>query len=312
MSPPLWRIGLAFTAIYLIWGSTFLATRFAVQALPPFFVAGFRFFLGGLILFLLGRARSSEPLTRAHWIAAAKLGVLFFVICHGAVSWAAQHVPSGVAALLMASIALWTAVVERLLQTQTRPGIRVLLSLAGGFVGLAILVLKPESLAGSTQAQTASFAVLGGALTWAVATVLSPRTLRPQSNFTSAGMQMLCGGGLLLLFSAIFAPPSLDRVTTVTVGALAYLTVVGALVGFLSYTYLLQHVPPTKVATYAYVNPVVALLLGWALAGETISAQSLVASLVVLAAVANIVLSRSTADAPRRAHTRPVPAEQGA
>ncbi len=312
MSPPLWRIGLAFTAIYLIWGSTFLATRFAVQALPPFFVAGFRFFLGGLILFLLGRARSSEPLTRANWIAAAKLGVLFFVICHGAVSWAAQHVPSGVAALLMASIALWTAVVERLLQTQTRPGIRVLLSLAGGFVGLAILVLKPESLAGSTQAQTASLAVLGGALTWAVATVLSPRTVRPQSNFTSAGMQMLCGGGLLLLFSAIFSPPSLDRVTTVTVGALAYLTVVGALVGFLSYTYLLQHVPPTKVATYAYVNPVVALLLGWALAGETISAQSLVASLVVLAAVANIVLSRSTADAPRRPHSRPVPAEQGA
>lgn len=312
MSPPLWRIGLAFTAIYFIWGSTFLATRFAVQALPPFFVAGFRFFLGGLILFLLGRARSSEPLTHAHWFDAAKLGLLFFVICHGAVSWAAQHVPSGVAALLMASIALWTAIVERLLQTQTRPGGRVLFSLGGGFVGLAILVIKPESLAGSTQAQTASLAVLGGALTWAVATVLAPRTLRPPSNFTSAGMQMLCGGAILLLGSALFTPPSLDRVTSVTVGALAYLTIAGALVGFLSYTYLLQHFPPTKVATYAYVNPVVALLLGWALAGETISAQSLVASLVVLASVATIVLSRSAAVSPRWPNSRPVPAEQGA
>jgi len=312
MSPPLWRIGLAFTAIYFIWGSTFLATRFAVQALPPFFVAGFRFFLGGLILFLLGRARSSEPLTHAHWFDAAKLGLLFFVICHGAVSWAAQHVPSGVAALLMASIALWTAIVERLLQTQTRPGGRVLFSLGGGFVGLAILVIKPESLAGSTQAQTASLAVLGGALTWAVATVLAPRTLRPPSNFTCAGMQMLCGGAILLLGSALFTPPSLDRVTSVTVGALAYLTIAGALVGFLSYTYLLQHFPPTKVATYAYVNPVVALLLGWALAGETISAQSLVASLVVLASVATIVLSRSAAVYPRWPNSRPVPAEQGA
>ncbi len=312
MSPPLWRIGLAFTAIYFIWGSTFLATRFAVQALPPFFVAGFRFFLGGLILFLLGRARSSEPLTHAHWFDAAKLGLLFFVICHGAVSWAAQHVPSGVAALLMASIALWTAIVERLLQTQTRPGGRVLFSLGGGFVGLAILVIKPESLAGSTQAQTASLAVLGGALTWAVATVLAPRTLRPPSNFTCAGMQMLCGGAILLLGSALFTPPSLDRVTSVTVGALAYLTIAGALVGFLSYTYLLQHFPPTKVATYAYVNPVVALLLGWALAGETISAQSLVASLVVLASVATIVLSRSAAVSPRWPNSRPVPAEQGA
>lgn len=311
MPAPLWRIGLAFTAIYLIWGSTFLATRFAVQALPPFFVAGFRFFLGGLVLFAIGRSRSREPLTRTHWVNAAKLGLLFFFMCHGAVSWAAQHVPSGVAALLMASIALWTAVVERFLQTHTKPGRRVLLSLGGGFIGLAVLVLKPESLAGSTQGRTASLAVLFGALTWAIATVLSSRATRPQSNFTSAGMQMLCGGGALILLSAMLQPPSLDRVTPVTVWAIAYLTIVGALVGFLSYTYLLQHVPPTKVATYAYVNPVVALLLGWALAGETISARSLIASLFVLAAVANIVLSRS-APAPRRANPLTVPAEQGA
>lgn len=312
MPAPLWRIGLAFTAIYLIWGSTFLATRFAVQALPPFFVAGFRFFLGGAILFLLGRHRSPEPLTRAHWLHAVKLGILFFVLCHGAVSWSAQHVPSGVAALLMASIALWTAVVERLLQTHTRPGARVLLSLFGGFLGLAILVLKPESLAGSTSARSASLAVLGGALTWAIATVLAPRSPRPQSNFTSAGMQMLCGGGILIVLSALFSPPSFDKVTLTTVGALAYLTVIGAIVGFLSYTYLLQHVPPTKVATYAYVNPVVALLLGWALAGETISARSLLASFVVLAAVANIVLTRSATPPPIRPNPIAVPAEQGA
>jgi drug/metabolite transporter (DMT)-like permease len=312
MPPPLWRIGLAFTAIYLIWGSTFLATRFAVQALPPFFVAGFRFFLGGLVLFAMGRSRSPEPLTRAHWINATKLGLLFFFICHGAVSWAAQHVPSGVAALLMASIALWTAVVERFLQTNTKPGRRVLLSLGVGFIGLAVLVLKPESLAGSTQGRTASLAVLCGALTWAVATVLASRTERPQSNFTSAGMQMLCGGGALIVLSLLVQPPTLERITPVTVWALGYLTIVGALVGFLSYTYLLQHVPPTKVATYAYVNPVVALLLGWALAGETISARSLVASLLVLAAVANIVLSRSTPVTPRRPTPLPVPAEQGA
>jgi drug/metabolite transporter (DMT)-like permease len=312
MPAPLWRIGLAFTAIYLIWGSTFLATRFAVQALPPFFVAGFRFFLGGLVLYVIGRSSSREPLTRTHWLNAAKLGILFFFLCHGAVSWAAQHVPSGVAALLMASIALWTAVVERFLQTHTKPGRRVLLSLAGGFIGLAVLVLKPESLAGSTQGRAASLAVLFGALTWAIATVVSSRSVRPQSNFTSAGMQMLCGGGALILLSCVLQPPSFERVTAVTVWSIAYLTIVGALVGFLSYTYLLQHVPPTKVATYAYVNPVVALLLGWALAGETISARSLIASLFVLAAVANIVLSRSAPVPPRRPTSISVPAQQGA
>lgn len=312
MTAPLWRIALSFSAIYLIWGSTFLATRFAVEVLPPFFVAGFRFFAAGLILFLIGRIRCRERLRRDHWINAARLGLLFFFFCHGAVSWAARHVPSGVAALLMASIALWTAVGERLLQTQTRPGRRVLLSLAGGFTGLAVLVWQPEALAGSTQARAASLAVLVGALTWAAATVMASRTERPRSSFTSAGMQMLCGGGALMLVSAMGQRPSLGTITPVAAGALGYLTLVGALVGFLSYTYLLEHVPPTKVATYAYVNPVVALLLGWAVAGEILTPRSLIASLIVLAAVASIVLSRPATAPQRQPLPLPLPSEQGA
>lgn len=312
MSASLWRIGLGFTAIYLIWGSTFLATRFAVEVLPPFFVAGFRFFFGGLLLFALGRQRCRERLTGVHWIKSAQLGLLFFFCSHGAVSWAAQHLPSGVAALLMASIALWTAVVERFLQTHTRPGRRVLLSLVGGFAGLAVLVVRPEALPGSTQGQAASLAVLCGALTWAIATVMASRAERPQSNFTSAGMQMLCGGGALLVLSAVFQRPALAGVTPAAIEALAYLTLIGAVVGFFSYTYLLQHVPPTKVATYAYVNPVVALLLGWALAGESITPRSLIASLIVLAAVASIVLSRPAVSPPCRRTPLTLSAEQGA
>src|SRR5450432_401920 len=165
------KIALAFAAIYVIWGSTFLATRYAVVTIPPFFVAGTRFFLAGLVLFAFARIRNREPLTARTWLSAAAMGTLFFVICHGGVSWAAKHVPSGVSALLMSSISMWTAILEIAGRSRTRPGRRVMVSLMVGFAGIALLVVRPEVLAGSHAGSLSALVVLAGAFSWAAGTV---------------------------------------------------------------------------------------------------------------------------------------------
>lgn len=289
------KIALAFLAIYLIWGSTFLATRFAVQSIPPFFVSGTRFFLAGVVLFIIGRLRFKGRITGRMWLSAAGLGSLFFLICHGGVSWAARHVPSGVSALLMSSIAMWTAIIELALRTRTRPGTRILISLAAGFAGIALLVIKPEVLAGSRVGSTGAMIVLAGAFSWALGTVLSRRVPLPDSTILSSGMQMMCGGGLLLALGGITGQASgfqLAAISQASLLAMLFLTLIGSLVGFTCYLWLLGVCPPTHVATYAYVNPLVAVFLGWAIAGERLAPSSLLASIIVIASVCVVVTSR--------------------
>jgi drug/metabolite transporter (DMT)-like permease len=290
------KIALGFLAIYLIWGSTFLATRYAVQTIPPFFVSGSRFFLAGVILFVFSQVRSREPITASMWGAATVMGAAFFTICHGGLSWAAQHVPSGILALLMASTSMWTALIEILSRSKTRPGMRVILSLLVGFLGIALLVFRPELLAGSHVGSFGAIVALTGAFSWAVGTVFTKRLPHPKSTILSAGMQMMCGGALLLLTALLsgqatgWSPAHISQPSLVAMG---YLTLIGSLVGFSCYMFLLGHVAPTQVATYAYVNPIIALFLGFAIAGERFTTRSLIASVVVIASVANIIMARS-------------------
>ncbi|MCU1259411.1 MAG: hypothetical protein JWO80_2296, partial [Bryobacterales bacterium] len=255
------KIALAFAAIYIIWGSTFLATRYAVVTIPPFFVSGTRFFLAGLALFVFARLRNREQLTWRTWLSAAAMGTLFFVICHGGVSWAAKHVPSGVAALLMSSISMWTAILEIAGRSKTRPGARVMVSLLVGFAGIALLVVHPEVLAGSHFGTLSGLVVLVGAFSWAAGTVLTKKMPLPSSVILSAGMQMLCGGGLLILLGMVTgqgAGWSVESISSQSFLAMVFLTLIGSLVGFTCYIWLLGHCPPTQVATYAYVNPIIA------------------------------------------------------
>jgi drug/metabolite transporter (DMT)-like permease len=306
-----WKIALAFAAIYLIWGSTFLATRFAVMTIPSFFVAGIRFFVAGVVLFLIGRMRHREKLTWQNWRAATCMGALFFLICHGGVSWAARHVPSGISALLMSSISLWTGLIEWIRRSETRPNKLVGISLAVGFLGIATLVVRPEVLAGSQVGSLGALVVVVGAFSWSLGTVFARKVDLPSSVVVSSGMQMICGGGLLLLagtLSGQAASLSLAALTPTAMTSMLFLTLIGSLVGFTCYIWLLGVVSPTLVATYAYVNPIVAVFLGWALAGERLTARSMIASSVVLLSVAMIITSRKSAANSRKFEVAPLPA----
>ncbi len=289
------KIAFAFAAIYLIWGSTFLATRYAVTVIPPFFVSGTRFFIAGVVLFTYARISTKEPLTWRNWQAATLLGALFFLICHGGVSWAAKHVPSGISALLMASISMWTALIELVRRSESRPRRLVIVCLLTGFIGMALLVARPQMLAGSHVGSMGAIVVLVGAFSWALGTVLTRKVDLPSSTILSASMQMICGGALLLILGAASGQAADFHLSSVTRPALlgmVFLTFIGSLAGFTCYIWLLSHCSPTRVATYAYVNPIVALFLGWAIAGEQLTERSLLASLIVVGSVAVIISSR--------------------
>lgn len=297
------KIAIAFCAIYVIWGSTFLATRFAVKTIPPFLVSGSRFFLAGAVLFFFARTRNRERITARMWASASAMGTLFFVICHGGLSWAAQHIPSGISALLMASVSMWTAVIEIVIRSRTRPGRRVIVSLLVGFVGLLLLIVKPEVLAGSHVGSLGAVVALVGAFSWALGTVLAKKVPLPKSTVLSAGMQMMCGGGLLLIAAIVSGQAdgwSPAVITSQGLWAMLFLTLIGSLVGFTCYIWLLGHCPPTQVATYAYVNPIIALILGWAIAGEQMTERSLIASVIVVGSVASIITARKVSQARER------------
>jgi drug/metabolite transporter (DMT)-like permease len=292
------RVALAFLAIYLIWGSTFLATRYAVETIPPFFVSGTRFFLAGLLLVIYSQIRYPERITWRQAAASVWMGTLFFLICHGGVSWAAQFVPSGVSALLMSSISLWTAVIEVVRGHSTRPGLRTMVALVIGFAGIALLVIHPEVLAGREPGSLGALIVLGAAVSWAAGTVLAKSVPKPSSTALAAGMQMTAGGGLLLVAGAISGQSAKLHWTAITptaIWAMVFLTLIGSLVGFTCYLWLLGRISPTRVATYAYVNPIVALLLGWMFGGEHPGMWSIVASVIVIGSVATVISSREPA-----------------
>jgi drug/metabolite transporter (DMT)-like permease len=299
----------AFLSIYLIWGSTFLATRFAVATIPPFFVSGTRFFLAGLVLFAFAQLRNPTRLTWRNWVAATSMGALFFLICHGGVSWAAQHVPSGVSALLMSSISLWTALLELLIRSSTRPNRRMLTALFIGFIGMVMLVIRPEVLAGSKVGSLGAVVVLIGAFSWGLGTVLTRRMPLPKSPILASGMQMIGGGGLLLVAGMVSGQGNgfrLSQVSSASLWSMVFLTLIGSLVGFTCYVYLLSVSTPTRVATYAYVNPIIALFLGWIIGGEHPSTLSLIASGVVIASVATVISSKEKAAAERSARSVPM------
>ena len=292
MSEGRFRLLTAFVVVYVIWGSTYLAIRFAIETLPPFGMAGVRFVAAGAILYAWARWRGAPRPVRANWIAAAVVGALLLVGGNGGVVWAEQKVPSGLAALLVATEPAWVVVLDWLRPGGHRPGVAVVGGLVVGFLGVGLLV-SPTDLIGGGQVDPAGALILVlASVAWAVGSLYTARGAPlPRSPMLSTGMQMLMGGGMLLLVGTAagewgrFDPAA---VTMKSVLALAYLLIFGAILGFTAYTYLLKNTTPARASTYAYVNPGIAVLLGWLLAGEALSPRVVLASLTIIAAVALI------------------------
>ena len=294
-------VPLAFAAVYILWGSTYIGIRIAIESFPPLAMAAIRHSMVGLILYPILRIKTGIRPTAANWWTAAVTGVTLLCITNGGLSWAEQRVPSGIAALLVATLSLWLVILDWLRPRGTRPVPRVFAGLILGFVGLALLV-GPANLGGARRSDLVGTGVLlVGALLWAGASLYSKQRIMPSSPLLVVGMQSLAGGAALWIAAIVSGEVRGLHFATISGRswmALIYLIVFGSGMGFTAYLYILKHSTASKVATYAFVNPVVALFLGWMLAGETITMRTALAAAVILTAVV-LVISAPRADAAK-------------
>ncbi len=278
------KLALAFTSIYLVWGSTYLAIRYAVETIPPLITAGIRHTTAGGILLAWTYARGYRP-TRQNWIAGAIVGALFFLVGHGTLHWAEQHVASGLAALLIATEPMFILLLSWANRQQKISRISAL-GLACGVVGVAILT--GAELSSKDTSLIGIGAVLLGSLAWAAGVVISPKLKLPTDALARTAVPLVCGAVMLLMAAGVtgeFHELHWSAVSLKSILGLAYLIVFGSIVAFTAYTWLLQRCPPTLVATHTYANPIVAVLLGWLLASEPLTWRVVLASVAILGAI---------------------------
>ncbi len=289
------RVVAAFAAVYIIWGSTYLAILYAIETLPPLVMAGVRFLIAGGVLYTWAYFRGAERPTFVNWRAAGIVGALLLLGGNGAVVWAEQRVPSGIASLLVATLPLWMVLLEWSRPEGRRPTIGVAAGIALGLAGLMVLIGPGLTSATGGVDPVGAGVLLFGSLSWAAGSLYARGAPLPKGGTLATGMEMLAGGALLLLAglargeAAAWDPGAVSASSLI---ALLYLITFGSLIGFTAYIWLLGVVQPAHVATYAYVNPIVAVLLGWAIAGETITSRTLVAAAIIVGAVALITSRR--------------------
>jgi drug/metabolite transporter (DMT)-like permease len=292
------RLVAAFAAVYVIWGSTYLAIRFALETLPPMLMVGARFLVAGAVMLLWARWREHRHPVATDWRTGAVSGTLMLAVGNGAVVFAEQKVPSGIAALLVAVVPIWMVMLDWMRPGGRTPRGPVFAGLALGLAGLVLLV-GPGALHGASGIDLLSVGVLlCGSLGWAIGSLYTQHAPRPTSGSVGAATQMLAGGVVSVIVGLLHGEASrldLAHASTLSVVSLLYLIVFGSLVAFTAYLYMLSHTTAAKAATYAYVNPVVAVLLGWAFANEPVTARTLVAAAVILAGVAIITLMKESA-----------------
>jgi drug/metabolite transporter (DMT)-like permease len=292
----------AFFAVYIFWGSTYLAIKFAIQSLPPFLMAGTRFALAGLILFLIARfSKDYERPKLVHWRTSFIVGTLLLLGGNGLVVFAQQYITSSMTALLVATEPFWVVLLGWVWLKSGRPNWKVFAGLFVGFLGVWFLIAGRGAggFFGAGSGQMIGYAaVIGAALSWAAGSVYGLGAPTPKSSLLTAGMQMLSGSmslfvvGILRNEWASFDPAA---VTQASVAALFYLLIFGSLLGFTAYSWLLKNAQPSMVATYAYVNPVIAVLLGWSIAGESLTAQMLIGAFIIVVSVALITSKKDEA-----------------
>ena len=296
--PQRWMTLLAFAVIYFVWGSTFLAIRVGVREVPPLLLAGMRFFAAGIVLYAWMRAAGTASPTRREWAAVTLLAALIFLVDYGLVFWAEQRVPSGITAVMLATIPVVTALLEILILRTHKLTLRLGCALVVGLAGVAVLVSRSVGFGDAPIERSGAIALVVGAISWSLASVLTRKLSLPESKVISSGAQMLVGGILLMVAAALFGEFRSFHWQSVSVGAwlaLAYLTVAGSIVAFTAYVWLIHHESPTKVGTYAYVNPVVAVLVGYFLGGESLAARTVLGTLLVLVSV--VVITTTPRDA---------------
>lgn len=283
-------VGLAFAAIYVIWGSTYLAIAYAVETIPPLSMMGVRFLAAGMVLYGWARVRGAPRPRAEHWRGAAEIGAALFLVTHGLIGWAEVRMPSGLAALLGSTVPFWMVVLSWAGEGR-RPGRRVVRGIATGLLGVTVLVW-PGLRGDGTVDLAAAAAVLVAALAWSWGSLRAKRVAQPASQAMATSLQLLAGGALLVLSGAAVGEVGavrLDGIAARSLLALGYLVVFGSIVAYSAYAWLLRTVSPTRVATHAFVNPIVAVTLGW-FAGEPVGMRTLVAALMIVAAVVWIVL----------------------
>ncbi len=299
LRPPAWKTVLAFAIIYFVWGSTFLAIRVGVREVPPLLLASMRFFIAGVVLYGWMRLKGTPSPSRREWAAASVLAVCIFVLDYGLLFWAEQRVPSGIAAVMLATIPVFMSLSEIIFLRTQRLTVRLALALLVGIGGVAVLVSRSVGLGEEPINRAGAVALVVAAISWSVASALTRKLPLPASKPMSSGAQMLAGGIMLALAAAIFGEFRGFHIQAVSRGAwyaLAYLIVAGSIVGFTAYVWLIHHESPTKVGTYAYVNPVVAVIVGYFLGGETIGPRTLLGTLLVLVSV--ILITTTSARKP--------------
>lgn len=284
---------IALTTVYIVWGSTYLAIRYAVETLPPFLMASLRFWVAGAFLYIWLRMRGSAKPQRPHWRSAFIIGGFLLVGGNGLVVWGEKTVPSNLTALLVSMAPLWMAIFDWIRPGGRRPSTMTLFGLVLGFVGLVVLIgVHNLTLPGAITPGLLS--ILGAAVLWAIGSVYSKRAPLPDSPFMATAIEMLAGAALLLITSFLlgeFRGFSVHAVSKVSWMALIYLIFIGALVGFTAYVWLLRNAPLSVASTYAYVNPLVAVFLGWLIAGEQLSGNAVTGGAIILVSVALITMS---------------------
>jgi drug/metabolite transporter (DMT)-like permease len=293
---PAWKTWLAFAIIYFVWGSTFLAIRIGVHEVPPFLFAAMRFLIAGFVLYGWMIAKGEPSPNRRQWMSVLLLALLIFVVDYGLLFWAEQRVPSGIAAVMMATIPVFMALAEIIFLRTQRLTIRLSSALLIGIAGVAVLMSRSLNLGGAPIDSAGAVALIIGSVSWSIASVLTRRLPLPPSKVMSSGAQMLAGGVLLALTATALGEFRNFRPRAVSPEAwlaLLYLIVAGSIIGFTAYVWLIHHESPTKVGTYAYVNPVVAVLLGYFLGGETLGLRTILGTLFVLISVVVITTTRA-------------------
>ena len=298
--PSVWA---ALGTLYVVWGSTYLAIRFAIETIPPFLMAGTRFVTAGLILYTWARFRGAPRPSFTHWKSAAFIGFFLLLLSNGGVCWAEQKVPSGLASLLVATVPLWMALLQWFWRGEEKPGWRTWLGIGMGLMGLIVLVLSRDGLGSGPSDPWSMLLLMGTSLCWSIGSLYARSAPLPSSALLGTAMEMLVGGTLQWGVGLLLGEGSqlhFSEITAHSLGALVYLTLVGSLLGFTSFIWLLQKSNPTLASTYAFVNPVIAVFLGCLWGGESLSPPLFLAGALIVAAVALIILSSTRGGARRR------------
>src|SRR5580700_4398301 len=291
---PRWKTLLAFAIIYFVWGSTFLAIREGVREVPPLVLAAMRFSVAGLVLFGWVLARGERAPTAREWRSASLLGLVIFVFDYGLLFWAEQRVPSGIAAVMLATIPVFMALSEIIFLRTQQLTVRLALALLIGLGGVGVLMSRALNLGDAPIDKWGAVALIFASVSWSIASVLARKLPLPSSKMMSSGAQMLTGGILLTVAAGAFGefrnfhPGAVSREVWL---ALLYLIVAGSIIGFTAYVWLIHHESPTKVGTYAYVNPIVAVLVGYFLGGEAFGLRTLFGALFILISVLVITMT---------------------